>query len=930
MTTLCCAGLVLTSCFPLVTVQAVTTTEQQQKSDASAEVLLESGIPKELQAVPETSGIQNTPSETSSTQETSPTSNDDSKEVTSETTEKSEAEAPTEAPTESSSEEAISEKEKTLEKSPRALPDNHVLVVGTEIDETLAEALVASYPSNTVAHSDPTKGPKPQAGVLIEEGPDTVVLNYNWGVNRADEINRGASPWSGTGKAKNQLTVGDMKAIKTLNLNALFTSPVGKKITNLKGLEYAENLSWLNVAASNENLATGDVNQNDIATIDTSYFKKLKGLNLDDNKNISSIDVTGNPELTYLSVANIDQIIDLNVTQNPELQYLVIDNIGLTTLNVSQNPELLLLYANRLPVTEISLTNNKKLQKMRITNSTTLRSVDLSECKELTELRLNNNKLLELNIDNNKKLEYLYFAGCDLGSKGQKTIDLSDYNSLNYVHGNGNQLEEVLLPLNNKGLEVVYFHNNNLKDIVLPPVLDGTEDMFNQQINVNFSRNQISNIKKIMANTTIKVPANEGKSIIVNFSNQQLTIPTPPITSGNATVDILKTTASAGLTATNGTIIPTPGFSTEGDKIHLSNVTKESLAGNSLKFDYDKNKLTDGTLEGATNITRLFSGTITFVQADPADLKTEITPEVVKVKSGNNVKWTWKTTGLTDAAAQEVATKLGDLPTGLTVIPGSVKVNGTPASDDVLTGTMNLGNLTKDQVIEITFETTVVGDPEEWLTLDGAVTWKDDAVTNPYTKTASGSVQVQDDEQTYKPEPSKSLYLLSVPRAFNFGVKNVEKMEKVYHMSPSDYQSNTHVDSKGFYTRVNDQRNANNNWALHASLSNFENSAGKVMPNSTGTYLKLAGLKTEKVTDYDTPKESITDAASTDPSAVSEKALVTGDSAVQIMTASNTSGAGVWQLRMPFDEISLHLPANAGEKNQNYQAQLTWSLNDTP
>lgn len=924
MTTLCCAGLVLTSCFPLVTVQAVTTTDQQQNPDASAQVLLESGIPKELQAVPETSGIQSTPSETSSTQETSPTSNDDSKEVTSETTEKSEAEATTE----SSSEEATAEKEKTLEKSTRALPDDHVLVVGTEIDETLAEALVASYPSNANKQEDPTKGPKPQAGVVIEEEPDTIVLNYNWGVNRADEINRGASPWSGTGKVKNQLTVGDMKAIKTLNLNALSISPVGKKITSLKGLEYAENLSWLNVAARSMNLSDDDPNQNDITTIDISSFPKLKGLNLEGNKNISSIDVTGNPELTYLNVAYLNQITDLNVTQNPELQYLVIDNLSLMTLDVSQNPELLLLYANRLPVTEISLINNKKLKDMRITNSTTLRSVDLSECKELTNLRLNNNKLLELNIDNNKKLEYLYFVGCDLGLKGQKTIDLSDYNSLKYVQGNGNQLEEVLLPLNNKGLEVVYFHNNNLKDIVLPPVIDVTEDMVNLQVNFNFSRNQICDIKKIMANTTIKVPAN--KAIVVNFSNQALTIPTPPITSGNATVDILKTTASAGLTATNGTIIPTPGFSTEGDKIHLNNVTKESLAGNSLKFDYDKNKLTDGNFIGSTNITRSFSGTITFVQADPADLKTEITPEVVKVKSGNNVKWTWKTTGLTDAAAQEVATKLGDLPTGLTVIPGSVKVNGTPASDDVLTGTMNLGNLTKDQVIEITFETTVVGDPEEWLTLDGAVTWKDDAVTNPYTKTASGSVQVQDDEQTYKPEPSKSLYLLSVPRTFNFGVKNVEKMEKVYHMSPSDYQSNTHVDSKGFYTRVNDQRNANNNWALHASLSNFENSAGKVMPNSTGTYLKLAGLKTEKVTDYDTPKESITDAASTDPSAVSEKALVTGDSAVQIMTASNTSGAGVWQLRMPFDEISLHLPANAGEKNQNYQAQLTWSLNDTP
>ncbi|MBO0459659.1 WxL domain-containing protein, partial [Enterococcus hulanensis] len=48
------------------------------------------------------------------------------------------------------------------------------------------------------------------------------------------------------------------------------------------------------------------------------------------------------------------------------------------------------------------------------------------------------------------------------------------------------------------------------------------------------------------------------------------------------------------------------------------------------------------------------------------------------------------------------------------------------------------------------------------------------------------------------------------------------------------------------------------------------------------------------------------------------------------VTANAGEGTDTWQLRIPFNKVSLNLPANAGKKNTTYSAALTWSLDDTP
>ena len=106
------------------------------------------------------------------------------------------------------------------------------------------------------------------------------------------------------------------------------------------------------------------------------------------------------------------------------------------------------------------------------------------------------------------------------------------------------------------------------------------------------------------------------------------------------------------------------------------------------------------------------------------------------------------------------------------------------------------------------------------------------------------------------------------------------------------------------------------------------------MPNGTGTSLKLENMSIERVTDRDTPQETIDPSptgADVPSSVQTTETLVAGQpTAKTLVSAQPNEGQDTWQLRMPFDKISLNLPANAGKKGTIYKAKLTWSLDDTP
>lgn len=89
----------------------------------------------------------------------------------------------------------------------------------------------------------------------------------------------------------------------------------------------------------------------------------------------------------------------------------------------------------------------------------------------------------------------------------------------------------------------------------------------------------------------------------------------------------------------------------------------------------------------------------------------------------------------------------------------------------------------------------------------------------------------------------------------------------------------------------------------------------------------------ERVTDRDTPQEVIdpTPSGADVPSSVTAtETLVAGQATAKTLVhAQVNEGRDTWQLRMPFDKVSLNVPANAGKKATRYKARLTWSLDDT-
>lgn len=415
---------------------------------------------------------------------------------------------------------------------------------------------------------------------------------------------------------------------------------------------------------------------------------------------------------------------------------------------------------------------------------------------------------------------------------------------------------------------------------------------------------------------------------LIDGENQKVSIPVPTVTgSGEATVDILKTSAQMGLTATNGDISPPPLFGYNGDKILLSNVTRPSISDKYINFSYDGLQLTEGAVGG----TKLFNGTITFFSA--SDLGNLVVPDKKRVYSGEKVKWTWTVGSLSVKKAENIHAKI-NLPLGLVVDPSSVTKDGISTTISDIDGTNSHGDLDYGGTIVFTFETTATGNVDDVLEATVRLDWEDDTITSPYHNEAKGRVQILDDEQTYTPKDSDDMAIQSVPVYFNHGTNPIMSTAQTYHLHAMNYQSNTKVVTDGFYTRIKDDRAISTGWKLTAKLSDFKDSSNQPMPNGTGTMLKLENMSIERVTDRDTPQEVIdpTPSGSDVPSSVqATETLVAGQSTAKtIVSAQLNEGQGTWQLRMPFDKVSLSIPANAGKKGTVYKANLTWSLDDTP
>lgn len=769
--------------------------------------------------------------------------------------------------------------------------------------------------------------PKPQArgggigpqAVNLIEGVD-IDAQFAQLLRTDKSVTNGGGAWSGYGKGANQLTDDDMAALIEINVRS-------KNLISVKGVEYATNLITLNcginqlteIDVSNNNaLETLNCFGNQLTEIDVSNNNALENLGCSSNQ-LTEIDVSNNSMLEVLNIS-INQITEVDVKNNTNLKYLYCSNNLLTELDISFNTDLIILECASNQLTDLETSNNPALENLTC-NDNQLTNLDVRDNLALTYLNSRDNQLIHLDTNNNVALTYL---NCDYN----KITDLNITNNLllEKIECSGNQIRELDVSNNTKLIEIACAINQLTElDVSHNPALLDLACGYNQLTELDVRSNTLLKTLMCPYNKISDITSAMGLTDLdyMDFGNQHIEIEVEEVIAGMLTVDKLKTTASLGLSVANINISGSPILTPNGDKIDLSNVTEGSLMTNMLSFQYDGTQLTEGASVGYKS----FSGEIKFLFSSV--LNSELIPDKVKVKSGGTISWTWEIKGYSKMTAENIHANFS-IPSGLIIKPDSILINGVSGTLADINGTNNLGNLDAEETIIISLDTIATGNVDEWLEPVAKSNWED---INPRNKQTKGLIQIHDDEQTYTPKDSDDMAIQSVPVYFNHGTNPIMSTAQTYHLHAMNYQSNTKVVTDGFYTRIKDDRAISTGWKLTAKLSDFKDSSNQPMPNGTGTMLKLENMSIERVTDRDTPQEVIdpTPSGLDVPSVQATETLVAGQSTAKtIVSAQPNEGQDTWQLRMPFDKVSLSIPANAGKKKTVYKANLTWSLDDTP
>ena len=176
----------------------------------------------------------------------------------------------------------------------------------------------------------------------------------------------------------------------------------GKKITNLKGIEFFSELTCLD--CSENNLSSLDVSDNTKLVMLRCYQNELNSLDVTNlalitlncsKNNLTSLVVSKNENLETLYCYN-NQLTNLDVTQFIALEELKCYNNQLTELYVRENPKLNTLFCYNNQLTELDVSQNLALEWLSC-HSNNLTSLDVSQTA-VTELFASGNQI-DINVE---------------------------------------------------------------------------------------------------------------------------------------------------------------------------------------------------------------------------------------------------------------------------------------------------------------------------------------------------------------------------------------------------------------------------------------------------------------------------------------------------------------------------------------------------
>lgn len=277
-----------------------------------------------------------------------------------------------------------------------------------------------------------------------------------------------------------QISVGESEIIDNINC-------AEKNISDLSGLEKCSNLKYLNcngnyiselILPDLQKLETIVAYNNPIEKIIVNNDVTLKKLYLNDAKTNAlsgdsiSINAYNQSETLYLAFRGTN-VTSLELTNSSTLKsFNISENIQLTNLDASGN----------CLVASIDVTPLAKLEKI-IVKDCCLESLSIDCNTNLKVVNCSNNKITSLNVDNNLQLTELYCSNnllkslrvsnnslleCIGASKNSLlNINVRNNRSLKYLDVANNAEISVLTLNNNEKLEVFYASNTNLSEVDL-------------------------------------------------------------------------------------------------------------------------------------------------------------------------------------------------------------------------------------------------------------------------------------------------------------------------------------------------------------------------------------------------------------------------------------------------------------------------------
>ncbi|MBH10297.1 MAG: hypothetical protein CMG74_08110, partial [Candidatus Marinimicrobia bacterium] len=301
--------------------------------------------------------------------------------------------------------------------------------------------------------------------------------------------------------------------VTSLNVN-------NKEITDLIGISGFTSLTDLDcggTGATANQLTTLDLSNNtalttlfchgnQLTSLDVSYNTALTELRCNNNQ-LTSLDVSYNTALVKLECQE-NQLTSLDASNNTLLMDIGADGNELSSINVTNNSQLthLRLFNNNL--TGIDISNNSLLEVVNLGGNTSISTLNVSHCQNLTFLNLDGAGISDLVLGNNQNLEILDVRGGNLAN-----LDVSNHAGLRELYCHFNPLTELDLS-NNTSLvnldaghtDIVTFNlssNSALERVVVGNNDDLTELNFKNGITTQLTYGSFQNTPQLSCIETL-------------------------------------------------------------------------------------------------------------------------------------------------------------------------------------------------------------------------------------------------------------------------------------------------------------------------------------------------------------------------------------------------------------------------------------------